>query len=118
WLRWEAALEEIKAYYEVPDAYRAMALREYRAGIEELMALSSSLRLIDAGSSRIGDEEFCEATIFPFTLNRQHRALSSHECRALYGMLAEDLSGVIDCGDADRDLLARRCLVGQPVRIE
>ncbi len=28
WLRWEAALEEIKAYYQVPDAFRALALKE------------------------------------------------------------------------------------------
>jgi hypothetical protein len=120
WLRWEAALAEIRAYYDVPDAWRATALREYRAGIESLIALSPLLRLVGAGTSgsRSGDEEFSEATIFPFTLKGQHRALSSHEFRALYRMLAEDLSGVIDCCEADPDVLARRCLVGQPVRIE
>lgn len=119
WLRWEAALEEIKAYFAVPDAWRALALRHYRAGIEDLMALSPPLRLVgpEAGSIA-GDEEFSEPTIFPFTLHQLPRALSSHECRALYGVLAEDLSGVVAGGAADRDIVARRCLVGQPVRIE
>ena len=73
WLRWEAALEEIRAYYEVPAAFRAMALRELSAGIESLIALSPSLRLIGAGAgtSVADDEEFREATIFPFTIERQ-----------------------------------------------
>jgi hypothetical protein len=97
-----------------------MALREYRAGIESLLALSPSLRLLDAGTGAAAgeDEEFSETTIFPFTLACGHRALSTHECRAIYQMLAEDLSGVIDCAAADRAVMARRCLVGQPVRIE
>ena len=119
WLRWEAALEEIKGYYAIPDAWRAMALREYRAGIEDLVALSSSLRLTGAGvAATAEDEEFTEPTIFPFTLNRNSRMLSPHECRALYQVLAQDLSCVIDGGEADRDIIAQRCLIGQPVRIE
>jgi hypothetical protein len=119
WLRWEAALEEIKGYYAIPDAWRAMALREYRGGIEDLIALSPSLQLVgrEAGAAAM-DEEFAEATIFPFTLSRHGRALSLHECRELYSVLAQDLSRVIDVGEADRDIIAQRCLIGQPVRIE
>jgi len=119
WLRWEAALEEIKAYYAIPDAWRAMALREYRAGIEDLVTLSPSLRLAGVGATAAAeDEEFTETTIFPFTLNRQGRALSAHECRALYAVLAQDLSSVIDGGETDCGIIAQRCLIGQPVRIE
>jgi hypothetical protein len=119
WLRWEAALEEIKGYYAIPDAWRATALREYRAGIEDLVALSSSLRLTGVGvAAAAEDEEFAEPTIFPFTLSRNGRVLSSHECRALYQVLAQDLSCVIDGGEADHDIIAQRCLIGQPVRIE
>jgi hypothetical protein len=119
WLRWEAALEEIKAYCAVPDTWRATALREYRAGIENLIALSPSLHPLDmkAGAAT-EDEEFAEATIFPFTLSRHGRALSLHECRVLHSVLAQDLSRVIDGGEADRDIIAQRCLIGQPVRIE
>jgi hypothetical protein len=120
WLRWEAALEEIGAYYQVPDAYREMALRELRAGIENLLALSPSLRLIGGqpSAAETGDEEFCEPTIFPFTVSGLYASFSSHECRTLYGALAQDLSHVLRCSDADREILARRCLIGQPVRIE
>jgi selenocysteine lyase/cysteine desulfurase len=117
WLRWEAALEEIGAYYEVPDTFRAKALRDYRIGIESLLSLSPSLQPVDAAGAT-DDEEFSEATIFPFTLHHNGRALSVHDCRMLHGALAEDLGGVIDGSEADRDLVARRCLIGQPVRIE
>ena len=36
----------------------------------------------------------------------------------LYQALAQDLSQVIDGSEAERGIVARRCLVGQPVRIE
>jgi hypothetical protein len=119
WLRWEAALEEIGAYYRVPSAFRANVLREFRAGIESLIALSPSLRLVSADHvPGADDEEFSETTIFPFALHRRGRVISAHECRTLYHTLGQDLSQVIDGSDAERDIVARRCLVGQPVRIE
>jgi len=120
WLRWEAALEEIAAYYSVPSAFRATALREFRAGVESLIALSPSLRLVDPGANAtdVDDEEFSEPTIFPFTISRQRRELSSHECRALHEALSRDVSHIVGGSRADRDLAARRCLIGQPVRIE
>ena len=118
WLRWEAALEDIGAYYQVPAAFRAKALREYRTGIESLISLSPLLHPVDTADAATEDEEFSEATIFPFTLHRDGGVLSAHDCRVLYHALAEDLSGVIDGNEAERDLVARRCLVGQQVRIE
>jgi len=120
WLRWEAALEEIDAYYRVPDAWRARALQEFRTCVENLLALSPQLCMIgsDRNAADMGDEEFGEATIFPFTIEGKYRRFSSHECRVLYGALTQDLGDVIGRSASDRDLAARRCLVGQPVRIE
>ena len=120
WLRWEVALEEIGAYYEIPAAFRAMALRELAAGIESLITLSPSLRLLAAPTRSVGaqDEEFGEATIFPFTIERRGRAISATDCRLLYQALAQDLGEVIAASRSDRAILARRCLLGQPVRIE
>jgi hypothetical protein len=118
WLRWEAALEEIKAYYQVPDAFRALALREMGAGIQSLITLSPSLRLL--GSQTIADdaddEEFAGTTIFPFTIERHGSPLSVEACRAVHRALARELAVV--GSEADRQIAARRCLVGQPVRIE
>ncbi len=46
WLRWEAALEEIRAYYSVPDEFRQMALTAFGEGVEWIIASSPSLRLL------------------------------------------------------------------------
>jgi hypothetical protein len=120
WLRWEAALEEIRAYYRVPDAFRALALRQLWAGIESLIMLSSSLRLVGHGTKagEIEDEEFAHATIFPFTLHRHRGPLSTDHCRVVYRALAQDLREVIGGSEADRAIAAQRCLIGQPVRLE
>jgi hypothetical protein len=120
WLRWEAALEEIRSYYDVPDEFRALALRELRIGIESLTALSPSLRPFGTAqkTGAADDEEFCGATIFPFTLHRGHGALPVTECRMVHRALARDLGDALAGSAADRELAARRCLVGQPVRIE
>jgi hypothetical protein len=120
WLRWEAALEEIRTYYRVPDAFRALALRQLGAGIEGLIMLSPSLRLVGHGTKAGGieDEEFVHATIFPFTLHRHRGPLSTDHCRVVYRALAQDLREVIGGSEADRAIAARRCLIGQPVRLE
>jgi hypothetical protein len=120
WLRWEAALEEIAAYYRVPDAFRALALGQLRAGIESLIMRSASLRLVGSGTKGPGsdDEEFAHATIFPFTLHRHRGPLSADACRAVYRALAQDMREGVGGSEADRDIAARRCLVGQPVLLE
>ena len=120
WLRWEAALEEIRTYYRVPDAFRAMALGQLRAGIEGLIMLSPSLRLVGPGTKAGGieDEEFAHPTIFPFTLHRHRGPLSADHCRVVYRALAQDLREVIGGSEADRAIAAQRCLIGQPVRLE
>ena len=45
WLRWEAALEEIRTYYRVPDTFRRVALEQLRAGITQIISTSPTLRL-------------------------------------------------------------------------
>jgi hypothetical protein len=125
WLRWEAALEEIGAYYQVPGAFRTWAVRELSAGLESLIALSPSLRPVGSGLVEFaatipgaGDEEFAAATILPFTIHTSRGPLSATDGRRLYCALTEDLGGAIAGSVPDRQLAARRCLVGQPVVLE
>jgi hypothetical protein len=121
WLRWEAALEEIRAYYAVPDAFRRSALAQLGAAIENIIASSPSLRLLatrTTPAARSGeDEEFAQATIFPFVIERDRRSLSPIDCRAVYRALARDARDIIAAAgnDHDRDIAAQVCLVGQPV---
>lgn len=103
WLRWEAALEEIRAYTAVPAKVRRDVVRRLGAGLAELIAGSPSARLLPPQSRAANADEFALPTIFAFTLQRGDRALSLAECRALHRALAD--------GAADRP----PCLLGQPV---
>ncbi len=112
WLRWEAALEEIGAYYRVPDEFRRTALATFGEGTERIIASSRSLRLL-APQQRpevacADDEELAQRTIFSFMIRHGDRDLSLEECRATYRALARGVAG-----ESERD--AAPCLIGQPV---
>src|ERR1700742_3884135 len=74
WLRWEAALEEIRAYYSVPDDFRRIALETFGNGVEQIIASSPSLRLLPPQQRPPGegvdDDELAERTIFPFVIEQ------------------------------------------------
>jgi hypothetical protein len=123
WLRWEAALEEIRAYYGVPEAFRLMALTTFGNGVQRIIASSPSLRLLrpqqrfEAGS--VDDEEFCQPTIFPFTIQHDARPLSLDDCRKIHRALSEDseTAGSATEQGCDPEIAARVCLIGQPVAL-
>jgi hypothetical protein len=116
WLRWEAALEEIRAYYSVPDEFRASALTTFGKGVEWIIASSPSLRLLPPqqrpDGEGVDDDELAQRTIFPFVIRHGDRVLSLEQCRKLYRALARD---VADAAFADDAAVAKPCLIGQPV---
>ena len=91
WLRWEAAIEEIGAYYRVPDSFRQTALDDLRQAVERLIAASPSLELLPWQDRPIdaADEELAQRTIFSFVdPARRTPSVRSAECRTLYRALA------------------------------
>src|SRR5579883_3440511 len=101
-LRWSAALEEMRAYFAVPASYRKSALAQFGAITERLITGEGALRLLPAyeecgGASALGidDEEMATRTIFPFLLRRSGRFLSPAECTQLYRWLNEDVSRLL-----------------------
>jgi hypothetical protein len=120
WLRWEAALEEIRAYYRVPDEFRKTALMTFGEGVEWIIASSPSLRLLPpqqrSGGEGIGEDEFSQRTIFPFVIRRGDRILSLEQCKKLYRALARDAVDVASA-DAPAAVAAKPCLIGQPVAL-
>jgi hypothetical protein len=119
WLRWEAALEEIRAYYNVSDEFRKMALTTFGEGVEWIVASSPSLRLLPpqrVGGEGINEDEFSQRTIFPFVIRRGDRILSLEQCKKLYRALARD---AVDAASADAPaaVAAQPCLIGQPVAL-
>jgi hypothetical protein len=113
WLRWEAALEEIGAYYRVPDSFRLTALTSFGKAVEGRIAASPSLDLLpwQERSADAADEELAQRTIFSFTLRRNDGVCSLADCRTLYRGLAGNAAS------GDSMPAATPCLIGQPVAL-
>ncbi|WP_322514338.1 hypothetical protein SR870_14995 [Rhodopseudomonas palustris] len=103
WLRWEAAMEEIRAYTAVPDDFRRAALRTLGDGIARLIAASPALRLLPPQPHPERGDEFAAPSIFAFTLAPGGAPLSLAQCRAIHAALRDGAPG------------ATPCLIGQPV---
>jgi hypothetical protein len=117
WLRWEAALEEIGAYYRVPDEFRRMALTTFGKGVERIIATSPSLRLLPPQQrpGDAGDEELAQRTIFSFAIRQGTGVLSLEGCRTLYRALALGAASAASADDPEHT--AKPCLIGQPVAL-
>jgi hypothetical protein len=121
-LRWTAALEEMHAYFAVPELFRKLVLAEFAAVATRSIGKYDDLRLLPApewAAQAAGDGEFGTRTIFPIKVIRRGRALTFAESRILYEMLNRDLSGLAAFrgrGDLG-ELAAQICHVGQPVAI-
>ncbi|HET6838848.1 MAG TPA: hypothetical protein VFH41_03840, partial [Bradyrhizobium sp.] len=122
WLRWEAALEEIRSYYDVPDEFRRSALASFGQGVKQIIASSSCLRLLppqQMDACGLDDEELTQRTIFPFVIAHDDRLLSLEACRKIYRALARDAQDYVSADGCARDeeIAAKLGLVGQPVAL-
>jgi hypothetical protein len=111
----------MRAYHDVPDAFRRWALTTFGSGVAAIVASSPSLRLMPVPprpvESCADDEEFAQSTIFPFTIVRDGRPLSPDECKKIYRALAQDSQGATSAGEHNDALAAKACLIGQPVAL-
>jgi hypothetical protein len=119
WLRWEAALEEIRAYYELPDEFRTRALKGFGDEVQRIIASSPSLDLLPPQQrpehDSLDDEELTQPTIFAFVIRHNGRALALDDCRKIYRALARDVRLDVSTEGRDPDVAAQICLIGQPV---
>jgi selenocysteine lyase/cysteine desulfurase len=119
WLRWEAALSEMRAYFAVPASFRRAALLSFAATVPEMLAATECLELLPAQAVQRQTADDTPPTIFPFIARRNGRVLSVDEASKLYRALGQDLSHLVPENAPDQIQLtaARICRVGQPVRI-
>jgi hypothetical protein len=119
WLRWEAALEEMHAYYALPVSYRRSALARLAEAVPALIASSRHLEAMGGQDvlADVLDEEMSCRTIFPFFIKRDGCALELDEITKIYHALGRDLSGALPDTDAQRALACVLCHIGQPVKL-
>jgi hypothetical protein len=122
WLRWEAALEEMRAYYALPASYRRSALTRLAEAVASTIASSRHLELMGgqgALADACDDEEMSNRTIFPFFIKRGGRSLDLVEMTKIYRALNRDLSAALPntATGAERSLASMPCHIGQPVKL-
>jgi hypothetical protein len=122
-LRWVAATEEMRAYFEVPELLRRIAVRESAAAISRSIDRYPNLKLLTAPNSASASaedvDEFETQTIFPFFIMRGNRPFSFSESKILYRALNADVSSLLPArGIPDGSgLAAQLCHIGQPVAV-
>lgn len=91
WLRWEAALEEMHAYYSIPSAYRALGLQKFADCVSHFITGNPRLALVpvsNRGNSSDEDEFSCP-TIFSFLLTSDSGSLSASAVSRIHRILMD-----------------------------
>lgn len=122
WLRWEATLEEMAAYFAVPQAFREGVLEMFAARVPCLIGASPNLGLLTemCGSADPGlSDEMRHRTIFSFVPLRNGNPLPLEHAVALYRAMGRDMSDRLphDAIEQVRRIASRQCQIGQPVAL-
>jgi hypothetical protein len=120
-LRWEAALTELRAFRELPEAAIADFLEAFAEAVASHLAHAPVFELLPTPAldrSPIASAESWDRlpTIFSFLLSRRSDSgkqvwLNQNETKRVHELLREDLRNL----PASCSLLSSRCQVGQPV---
>jgi hypothetical protein len=121
YMRWVAALAEIKRYFRVPPNWRKQGLDQFSQEIRKLFRSHEQVQLQNDVEDAAAREFTGRQMIFPFFLVR-HRANGIEVCdaaevRTVYELLNQDCTAQFPTANArDYRLLAQRCHIGQPVK--
>ncbi len=121
WLRWEAALAEIQAYHNVPEAFRILALSRFADAVPALLDECTFCRLVDPERAMSnGPHDQTIRTIYPLLVIEHGRPLSFDRAREVYAALNTDLSTELQRGaiHADRCDASTLCHIGQPLLLK
>lgn len=129
-LRWHAALWEISAFYSVDQQERFRTIKVFGEHILQMIGANSDLRLVMAPPHDRGypESEFSWdqlPTIFTFLVlmndpvSGRRRALTYDEARYAYRCVNMDIARFlpIRASDREQEIAAKRCHIGQPVKL-
>ena len=121
YLRWVAAAAEMRAYFEVPEPCRRLALTEFSQAAQSAIGGRPGLALLPAPAwcAQAGaDDEFGVRSVFPFLVRVGGRYATPAESRVIYRALNDDVGGLLRCDTSlHARLAATLCHVGQPVAV-
>lgn len=121
WLRWEAALEEMDAYFSVPQDFRDGVLQAFATVVPSLIGASQNLQLLTERSGSADPRwsgEMRHQTIFSFVPHHDGEPLTLQEASTLYRATGRDVSDRLPHSSSNlRRIAARKCQIGQPVAL-
>ncbi len=109
WLRWEAAIEEMRGYYAVPSQVRKMGLRLIETGLKNCLSCIDGIQEVGTSHVHATDPDNMQS-IFPFVLSAGGRPLSMDEAQTVYRALNDEVLNVDASGGS-------ACRMGQPVAL-
>ncbi len=129
-LRWQAALWEIKAFYNVAPAKQFDTVRQFLTTLISAIQRNRDLELLTAPTlerlhSKLDDQWDRIQTIFSFLVKRRDDisgkliSLNFSEAQQVYRWLNMDIARFLPAKaqDTERQISSIRCHIGQPVRI-
>ncbi len=127
--RWTAALWEMRAFHVVPRDEQVQILAAFGDAVRDAMAASDTVEYCVVphfrrrGSPAEGWDHL--TTIFPFIVfgradTGERVALSYDQARQVYTWLNRDIANLLpaEATGRERRIAARRCHIGQPVKID
>jgi hypothetical protein len=116
-LRWTAALSEMRRYFAIPLDFRMSFLDNFEKSVQRLFQLFDGIKPLSLEEySQSTDDEIANQTIFPFFVLKQGVPMSLSESKLLHTALNRDCSKQFSLSNS-RILAASLCHVGQPVGI-
>jgi selenocysteine lyase/cysteine desulfurase len=124
WLRWEAALAEMRAYQSLPAAYRKNVLAALAYAIPRALRSSRWLEPLAAPAGFVCDidcgDEFSAPTIFAFVLRDENGVLDCETVAEIHRALNRDIGLELSFAATpdENGLAAKICHIGQPVKLK
>jgi hypothetical protein len=120
-LRWHAALEEMDAFFQIPDQQKLYIVNQFSRQALSILDAQPDLELMDREGLHNAVTHVYSSwdkinTIFAFSL-RFIEVNDIAAAKMIYRLLQEDFSTILPAGSSsdDRKVAATKCLIGQPV---
>ncbi len=125
YMRWNAAIVEMKRYFETPILYRNLGIEMFCNFVEESIKESPILEQLyeeHSPSLTYKSDEFglrTIRTIFPFFIKKDNKVLDADDVKKLYLMLNSNISDSFkDVSLETMRLAAQKCHIGQAVNVK
>ena len=113
WLRWEAALEEMRTYFSVPSSFRSAGLRMIEAGLRKQLSGIDGIQEVRASQAAGASIQ----SIFPFFLKSGDRALTLEQSLQVHKAINDDILAATSRGPVCVGDVHPVCRLGQPVAL-